>query len=236
MPEKVSSRTGGSGTDRVSKRPNRTRNRSATREKLIQAVGTLLTREGFKGLGVNAVAKEAGVDKVLIYRYFGGLPELLAAYGREGDIWPSVEYLMGADPEAFRRMAPSVRAALVAVRYIGAIQRRPVTRELLAWEMTERNDLTAAFGELRETRTRELIERLELTEEEGADAEAVLALILGAVEYLVTLSRAPPSLSPRRYAGIDLSSLSGWKRVVDAIELIFDRTMEVKGQSEERSP
>ena len=231
MPGKGSSRTGESGTDRPPNGTARIRNRAATREKLIRAVGTLLAREGFKGLGVNAVAKEAGVDKVLIYRYFGGLPGLLAAYGREGDIWPSVEDLMGADPDVFRRMPPSGRAALAAVNYLRAIRRRPVTRELLAWEMTERNGLTAAFGELRETVTRELIEGLGLPEEDNTDADAVLALILGAVDYLVTLSRAP-----RRYAGIDVGSLSGWKRVVDAIELILDRTMEVKGRGEERPP
>ncbi len=227
MPEKIPNRTAGSGTDHPSNEPVRTRNRAVAREKLIQAVGALLAREGFKGIGVNAVAKEAGVDKVLIYRYFGGLPELLAAYGREGDIWPSVEDLMGPDPDAFRRMAPSGRAALVAVRYLGAIRRRPVTRELLAWEMTERNDLTAAFGELRETRTQELIERLGLPEGDNADAAAVLALLFGAVDYLVARSRGTA-----RYAGIDLGSLDGWRRVVAAIELILDRTIEGKGRGE----
>ena len=47
-----------------------------TRRRLISAVGSLLAREGFKGIGVNAVAREAGVDKKLIYRYFDGLPGL----------------------------------------------------------------------------------------------------------------------------------------------------------------
>ncbi|MFU8830406.1 MAG: hypothetical protein ACNA8P_13365 [Phycisphaerales bacterium] len=35
---------------------------------MIRAVGTLLARDGFQGMGVNAVAREAGVDKVLIAR------------------------------------------------------------------------------------------------------------------------------------------------------------------------
>jgi AcrR family transcriptional regulator len=52
---------------------------------LVRAVGTLLARDGFTALGVNAVAKEASVDKVLIYRYFGGMPELLGAFGRSAD-------------------------------------------------------------------------------------------------------------------------------------------------------
>jgi len=71
---------------------------------LIQAVGTLLAREGFKGLGVNAVAREAGVDKVLIYRYFGGLSELIVAFGREGNFWPSIKELADGDVEAYSRL------------------------------------------------------------------------------------------------------------------------------------
>lgn len=225
MPGRGSSRT--AGTDRVPERSAPTRNRAATREKLIRAVGALLARDGFKGLGVNAVAKEAGVDKVLIYRYFGGLPELLAAFGREEDIWPSDEDLMSSDPDAFRRLPPSDRAARAAINYLRAIRRRPVTRELLAWEMTERNDLTAAFGETRRTKTLELIERLGLTEEDGVDAEAVLTLIFGAIDYLAARSRGTA-----RYAGIDLGALDGWRRVVAAIELILDRTMEGKERGE----
>ncbi|HKZ16288.1 MAG TPA: TetR/AcrR family transcriptional regulator, partial [Geobacteraceae bacterium] len=61
--------------------PSASRDREATRTRLIQAVGALLARHGFTAIGVNAVAKEAGVDKVLIYRYFGGLPQLIAAFG-----------------------------------------------------------------------------------------------------------------------------------------------------------
>ena len=68
----------------------KSRDREATRTRLIGAVGTLLSQEGFKGLGVNAVAREAGVDKVLIYRYFGGLQGLIVSFGREGNFWPSI--------------------------------------------------------------------------------------------------------------------------------------------------
>ncbi|MFO7645107.1 MAG: TetR/AcrR family transcriptional regulator, partial [Desulfosarcina sp.] len=74
--------------DSVNTRP---RDREATRELLVDAVGKLLAEKGFTHLGVNAVARQAGVDKVLIYRYFGGLPGLIKAFGQEGDFWPSIE-------------------------------------------------------------------------------------------------------------------------------------------------
>jgi AcrR family transcriptional regulator len=68
---------------------------------LLSAVCSLLARKGFKAIGVNSVAREAGVDKVLIYRYFSGLPGLISAYGKEGDFWPLPLELAGGDLHGF---------------------------------------------------------------------------------------------------------------------------------------
>jgi len=48
----------------------------------------VLARDGLVAVGINAIAKQAAVDKVLIYRYFGGLPELLRTWGASGRFWP----------------------------------------------------------------------------------------------------------------------------------------------------
>jgi hypothetical protein len=53
------------------------------------------------------VAREAGVDKVLIYRYFGGVDELLGAFGQSGDFWPSVAQVIGDDPSGPPQLYPS---------------------------------------------------------------------------------------------------------------------------------
>jgi len=100
--------------NKLTVRDTKTRDREATRARLIGAVGTLLAREGFKGLGVNAVAREAGVDKVLIYRYFGGLSELIADFGREGNFWPSIKELAGGDIEAYSRLAVTEQLSLLS--------------------------------------------------------------------------------------------------------------------------
>ena len=43
------------------------RDRGQTQQILIGAVGRVLAKDGFVGLGINTIAREAGVDKVLIY-------------------------------------------------------------------------------------------------------------------------------------------------------------------------
>ena len=69
------------------------KNREATKRKLLNAVGYIIKTNGFEGLGVNKVAKSAGVSKVLIYRYFGTFNKLVITYVREKDFW--VNYSSG---------------------------------------------------------------------------------------------------------------------------------------------
>ena len=113
------------------------RDKQSTRLRLVDAVGTLLAREGFGALGVNAVAREAGVDKVLIYRYFGGMEELLLAFGQSGDFWPSLSQVIGDDPSDLMALTPGERWAKGLSRYAQELRRRPVTKEILAWEQIE---------------------------------------------------------------------------------------------------
>ena len=85
---------------------------------LVDAVGRVLARQGFRSVKVNVVAREAGVDKVLIYRYFGGLPGLVAAFAHSGDFWPDVEELVGGDAQAFAALPFADRMAVGLRNYL----------------------------------------------------------------------------------------------------------------------
>ena len=57
------------------------RNRDDTRSHILDAAIISLAEDGFAGFGVNSVARRAGYDKKLIYRYFDGMDGLVAAMG-----------------------------------------------------------------------------------------------------------------------------------------------------------
>lgn len=194
----------------------KTRDSEQTRRALIEAVGRLLAREGFQALGVNSIAREAGVDKVLIYRYFGGLPGLIAAFGREGDFWPSLQELTGGDSETFMRLPLAERLSLVARNYLKALKKRALTQAVMAWEMTERNDLTAELETIRENNTLQLFNLLASDGMEHKDIQALSALIGAGISYLVLRSAKIKS-----YGGIDLQSEHGWERLEKAIDMII---------------
>jgi AcrR family transcriptional regulator len=127
-----------------------TRDRGATEQRILGAVGTVLAREGFAAVGINAIAREAGVDKVLIYRYFGGLPELLQTWGASGRFWPRVDELLGDDPDALLGLPEHERWTRFFEHFIDGLRARPLTLEILAAEVVERNALTAILEAERE--------------------------------------------------------------------------------------
>jgi len=111
------------------------RNRPATEQALLDAFERVLLRDGVRGLGVNAVASEAGINKVLIYRYFEDFPGLARRWAETGSIWPQALELIGNDPEAFAALNVRERIRTVIGNYMEAIRQRPLTIELLAAEL-----------------------------------------------------------------------------------------------------
>ena len=67
------------------------KNREQTEEKILEAVGSIIENQGFEKVGINAIAMEAGVSKMLIYRYFGGVEELIAQYLIQKDYWANTD-------------------------------------------------------------------------------------------------------------------------------------------------
>ncbi|NDV19727.1 TetR family transcriptional regulator [Pseudodesulfovibrio sp. JC047] len=194
------------------------RNKELTKKRLIRAVGKVVSEVGFQKLGVNLVAREAGVDKKLIYRYFHGLHGLMAAYSQTVDFWPTAEELLGEDVNSIERMSSHVLMSLFFKRYLKAILRRPHTLEILAWEAIERNELTEV---LEEVRVKTALEFFELMEEEppsDVDLTALVLIMAGAINFLAVRSRIHQSLG-----GVDLQSEAGWKRIEDTLDTLFER-------------
>jgi AcrR family transcriptional regulator len=182
------------------------RDRAATEQRIVAAVGEVLSRDGFAGIGVNAIAKQAGVDKVLIYRYFGGLPELLRAYGQSGAFWPSVQGLLGDNPQAVLSLPAAQRYARFFEHFIDELRARPLTLEILAQEVIARNELTAILEEERERWGQEASQVL------GGEAMArtpgapgITLMLIAGVQYMLVRAR-----KIRTFGGIDLRSDEGW--------------------------
>lgn len=183
------------------------RDRETTEARIVAAVGQVLAKSGFSQCGVNTIAREAGVDKALIYRYFGGLPQLLEAYGRSQDFWPDAKELAGGDPARLAGLPPGEAMALVLGNLLGALRRRPATLEILAWETVDRNELTAILEAARQRTMADFAPLLAGVH--GALDPADLANILtAAINYLLVRGR-----KIRLFGSLDIRSDEGFRHL-----------------------
>jgi AcrR family transcriptional regulator len=191
------------------------RDREETRKEILAAMGRILARKGSKGLGINAIAREARVDKVLIYRYFGGLGELYRAFAMEGNTFPTLEELAQGRIAELPKLPAAELAKTLILGFGRAIRRRPITREMMRWELQERNELTEEMSKERE---RQSLQWLSLAPDlHGADLAAVASILAAGQVYLTLRAK-----TTEYYNGIELNSEDGWKRIEGAVALLCD--------------
>ena len=186
----------------------------------------MLARDGFGAVGVNAIAKEAGVDKVLIYRYFGGLPELLREWGASGRFWPRVDDLLGDDAAAFHRLPLAERYARFFEHFIDAPARAaadardPRRRDRRAQRADgDPRDRARSLGRGGEPAAR----RPRVRAPPGA-ARLTLLLVAG-VQYLLVRSR-----KIRIFGGLELTSDAGWDELKASIRRTALAVMRSEGK------
>lgn len=170
------------------------RDKEETKARILAAVGKLLAESGFRQLGVNAIAREAGVDKVLIYRYFENLPTLLQTFGQEGNYWLTVEELVG-DESTIQAESLDEWMNVLLVRFLRDLQQRTITQEILRWELLEGNELTQ---ELAQVRDRLGIESLKFLNQKFSfppdkDIPAMSAVLIAGIVYLVLRTKVSPT-------------------------------------------
>lgn len=193
---------------------SRPRDSRRTRRAILDAAARLLARDGFQRFGVSAVAREAGVDKVLIYRYYGGAADLLRALASEGGIFPDLALLL--PPELSDSPRALARHALL--EYARWLRRHPYALSLFRWELLESNELTAQLAACREDFARALLARLSF--DASIDLPALAAILAAGVTMLCLRTGAVST-----FCGAPLQSEADWRRIEGALALLVDSVL-----------
>ena len=166
------------------------RGRLQTEQRILDAVGTILLEQGYPAVGINAIARQAGCDKVLIYRYFGGFDELLLAFAETTTLWWEVdEIITETASECAAIKLPEYLQTLLS-RYVAALESRPLALEIMAWEMSEQNNLTTALARSRSDRGMQLVKRIRsYYHQPNIDIGGILGVFGAAINYLVIRTR-----------------------------------------------
>jgi len=212
---------GSSMLDNPESRNREKRDRHSTQDAIMAAFESVLLRDGVAGLGVNAVAQEAGINKVLIYRYFGDLPGLARRWSASSSFWPSEQELIGNDPAAFARLSVEDRVRKVMRNYLDAIRARPLTVELLAAELMNPTDITRALADGMAKPGTAVGDFTRLNEADRDLTEQVWKLTM--LVNMITAYLAIRQRSNPMYFGHDLTEDESWAFFRDTVDELTAR-------------
>ena len=188
------------------------KNREQTEEKILEAVGSIIENQGFEKVGINAIATEAGVSKMLIYRYFGGVEELIAQYLIQKDYWANTDAAM-INPEA---VGDSIKSMFR--RQVEQLRNDITLRRLYRWELFTDNQNIQQLRNRREENGCRLIKMVSaLTGCPDAQVAALASILSASISYLALLEDQCQS-----YNGICLQTDEGWNQLMQGIEMIID--------------
>ena len=211
-----------------------TKNREHTQQKLLQAVSDLVQQQGFAALGVNAVAQQAGVSKMLIYRYFDSYNGLLKEWALRHNFWaevaeetltqidgPAPEAIAGGanKPELYQHYTDLLNSLFS--RQADSLRASAIRREVIRWMLVEENEVSRSVMQQVEDMGVAISQAYRTRITSNRDLEAAVGVLIGGVYYLALISDRT-----NVFNGIDLQSNEGWERIKSSIELMVELLFE----------
>ncbi len=188
------------------------KDRELTEKRILEAVRSIIENDGFEKTGVNVIAQRAGVSKMLIYRYFGGIDELIAQYLLRKDYWANTDIDIIKPSDIGGSLKHLFREQIIQLRSDITLKR------LCRWELTTENENIRRLRERREQNGCNLIKIISrLTGSENSEVASLASIISASISYLVLMEEQNPI-----YNGVDLQSNEGWEQIVKGIDLIID--------------
>ena len=206
--------------DNPAEQERQTKDRSATEKRILMAGRTLLAEEGFQNFGINAVARKAGCDKQLVYRYFGGLDGLADAIGEDLANW--VQEKVPEDSGGRFLLTYADLAQQLIILFLTALRKDPLMQRIIAWEMSDPSPIVRKMADARSRGLASWIEKMRgsLKPPAGIDAPAINAVMIASCQHLVLAS-----VSSGSFAGMPLQTEKDWDRVNQAIGRIIQAVL-----------
>ncbi|WP_236974163.1 TetR/AcrR family transcriptional regulator [Membranihabitans maritimus] len=196
------------------------RNKERTKLKLINAVGEVIRTQGYTKLGVNNIAKTAGVSKKLIYRYFGSADDLVATYVRSRDYWTAFSSHLSKElAEQHQHDHGKDFLTNVFKNLFEDMSEDSETQKIILWEISEKSKLMSEISEDREKFGGGEIFAITDPFFAGTDVDirAICGLLLGGTYYLVLYSNTTGG----SFCGIEIDTENRKTRLFNRLDKII---------------
>lgn len=188
------------------------KSREQTESKILEAVASIVESDGFEKLGINTIALKANVSKMLIYRYFGGLEELVARFIMQKDYWANTDTLI-LNPHS---VGDSIKSMFR--NQIEQLRNDVTLRRLCRWELSCHNASIDRLRDKREENGCNLIKVVSrLTGCSNSEVASLASILSASISYLTLIEEQCPT-----YNGIALQTDKGWEQIAQGVDMIVD--------------
>lgn len=202
------------------------RDKSRTMARMVAAVGKVIQKKGYPGLTAPNIAIAAGVDKKLVWTYFGSVDNLIEEYVRQKDFWKFTAKAQIADLlKAPENIGKNEIDGILQSQF-EILQKDKALQKIIHWELGETNKMLRKIADRREEIGEQLFSVIMPDfETANVDLRARIALILGGIYYLSLHSKSNGSL----VCGIDINEEEDRARIENAIQDIIFESYEKAG-------
>ncbi|UKB81512.1 TetR/AcrR family transcriptional regulator [Chryseobacterium sp. MEBOG07] len=200
------------------------RNKERSIKKFLDAVGKILRTKGYTGLKVNDIAATAGVDKKMIYTYFGGMDGLIDEYIRSQDYWSKVT------TEEIEKIKPKLDDGgksfmeNMLLSQFDYVYENKEAQKLLLWRLSEPRKSLKKLTDTQEENGEYIFKLLMDShfKENAEDVRSIMAIMVSGLYYLNMYAAINGSI----FCGIDVNSSRGRDKIKKAISFLLNHTYE----------
>lgn len=191
------------------------RNKERSKEKFLEAVGTILEEDGYSALKVNTIAATAGVDKKMIYSYFGGVEELINEYISSQDFWSNV----GGEIPEITDGGQNLAKQFLTSQYDYVSQNKSL-QQILLWGLLEKRAPLKHIADEREFNGEKLLTPISdpFFGQDATQYRAIMAILVSGIYYLHLYK----GVNGDTFCGIDLTTEAGSNEIKKALEKLVD--------------
>lgn len=196
------------------------RDKSRTMARMVAAVGKIIQKKGYPGLTAPNIATAAGVDKKLVWTYFGGTDNLIEEYIKQKDFW---EFTAKKQIDSLLETPKNIEKNNVAVLFqnqFNVLMKDKALQKIIHWELGENNKILRKIADNRELVGEQLFSVVAPQfENTNVDLRARMALLIGGIYYLSLHTKSNGST----FCGIDINEEAGKTRIENSIrDIIFE--------------
>ena len=159
------------------------RDKEKTKLRMLNAVGKILKSKGYQGLQITKIAAAAGVDKKLIYDYYGSADKLINEYLKQRDFWSSLNEI--ASSTEINDGGRLLSKRLLSTQF-DEFKKNKEFQKIILWELSESKPVLRKLADDREAAGEEVF--VNITDRhfgsESKKFRALMAILISSSYYL----------------------------------------------------